>query len=436
MCSKSEKMQYDETLDWLFSLENMGIKLGLDRMRDLMAALGNPERSFRSVHVAGTNGKGSVCAMLASIFRESGLVTGLYTSPHLVDYEERMQVQGVMITREEVASLAGEIRQVLDSPNFPKGRRLTFFEITTAIAFLHFKRKGVQMAVVEVGMGGRLDATNIIDPDCTIITRISLEHTQYLGDTVAKIAFEKAGIIKESVTVITAETEESALRVIDGVARDRGSPLLVAGREIDFKVTAKGWDGIEVWLGSIDETVKVPLAGAFQASNAAMACECALEVAAKGVRVKQKDIAAGLSKVVWPGRVEIVSEDPKMVFDVSHTPDGAKVVADELKELHNGKWVLVLGVLNDKDLDGICKIFGGISSKAIATSPKTKRAFPAETVERSLGNYCDDTCIVSDVGEAIDKAIAICEPGEAILVTGSLYMIGEAKEWLERKLRR
>jgi dihydrofolate synthase / folylpolyglutamate synthase len=429
-------MQYDETLDWLFSLENVGIKLGLDRMRDLMAALGNPERSFRSVHVAGTNGKGSVCAMLDSIFREAGLVTGLYTSPHLVDYEERIQVQGTTIPREEVATLAGEIRQTLDSPDFPKGRRLTFFEITTAIAFLYFKRKGVEMAVVEVGMGGRLDATNIIEPDCTVITRISLEHTQYLGDTVAKIAFEKAGIIKENVTVITAETEESALRVIDGVARDHASPLLVAGREIDFKVTSKGWDGIKVWLGSIDETVKVPLVGAFQASNAAMACECALEVAAKGVPVNQKDIAAGLSKVDWPGRIEVVLEDPKIVFDVSHTPDGAKVVADELKELHKGRWVLVLGVLNDKDLDGICKIFGEISSKAIATSPRTKRAFPAETVKRSLSNYCDDVSIISDVGEAIDKAIGKCEPGEAVLVTGSLYMIGEAKVWLEQKHRR
>ncbi|MFA5312007.1 MAG: folylpolyglutamate synthase/dihydrofolate synthase family protein [Methanomassiliicoccales archaeon] len=429
-------MQYGEALDWLFSLENMGIKLGLDRMRDLMAALGNPERSFRSVHVAGTNGKGSVCAMLASIFQEAGLVTGLYTSPHLVDFEERIQVHGGMVQREEVAALAAEIKQIMDSPDFPEGRRLTFFEITTAIAFLHFKRKGVQMAVVEVGMGGRLDATNVIEPVCTVITRISLEHTQFLGDTVAKIAFEKAGIIKENVTVITAETDESALRVIDAVARDHASPMLVAGRDIDFKVISRGWDGVLVSLGSIDETVKLPLVGAFQASNAAMACECALEVSGRGIRVKEKDIAAGLSTVRWPGRVEVVSEGPKIVFDVSHTPDGAKVVADELRELHDGRWVLVLGVLDDKDLDGIARVFGSISSKAIAASPKTKRAFPAETVAKALERHCDAVSVASDVGAAIDEAIKRCGPDEAILVTGSLYMIGEAKEWLEQRRRR
>ncbi|MCE5295879.1 MAG: bifunctional folylpolyglutamate synthase/dihydrofolate synthase [Euryarchaeota archaeon] len=429
-------MKYDEALEWLFSLENMGIKLGLDRMQDLMAALGNPERSFRSVHVAGTNGKGSVCAMLASIFQEAGLVTGLYTSPHLVDFEERIQVQGAMVPKVEVAALAEEIRQIVESPEFPKGRRLTFFEITTAIAFLHFKRKGVQMAVVEVGMGGRLDATNVIEPLCTVITRISLEHTQHLGDTVAKIAFEKAGIIKENVTVITAETDETALRVIDAVARDHAAPLLVAGREFDFKVTASGWDGIMVRLGSIDGTVKVPLVGAFQASNAAMACECALDVSVKSVRIREKDISSGLSKVIWPGRIEVVSERPRIVFDVSHTPDGAKVVADELKMLHDGRWVLVLGVLDDKDIEGIAGTFGGMASKAIATSPKTKRAYPAETVAKALREHCDDVTVVSDVGAAIDEAIESCMPGEAILVTGSLYMIGEAKEWLEQRRRR
>jgi len=428
-------MRYDETLDWLFSLENMGIKLGLDRMRDLMASLGNPERSFRSVHVAGTNGKGSVCAMLASIFQEAGIVTGLYTSPHLVDYEERIQVQGVMIPREEVSLIAGEIRDKLESPDFPKGRRLTFFEITTAIAFLYFRKKGVQIAVVEVGMGGRLDATNVVQPECTVITRISLEHTQYLGDTVAKIAYEKAGIIKEDVTVITAETDETALRVIDAVARDRGAPLLVAGRDIEFRVTSKDWTGIEVHLGSIDKTVKIPLAGAFQASNAAMACECAMEVAGRGVRLKENDICHGLQNVKWPGRVEVVMEEPKVVFDVSHTPDGAFVVAEELNELHKGGWVLVLGVLDDKDLDGIGRIFGEMSAKAIATSPKTKRAFPAETVAKALRKHCDDVYVISDVGNAIDEALAIREPGQAILVTGSLYMIGEAKEWLEKRRR-
>jgi len=193
-------MDISEALEWLYSLENLGIKLGLQRMRELMLALGDPQLKFRTVHIAGTNGKGSVSAMLDRIYREAGLRTGLYTSPHLEDFRERIQVDGVMISSEEVVSLVDEIRSIMRSDALPKGRDLTFFEITTAIAFLHFQRKGVEMGVIEVGMGGRLDATNIIEPDCTVITRIGIEHTQYLGDTLAKIAYEKAGIIKEGVT--------------------------------------------------------------------------------------------------------------------------------------------------------------------------------------------------------------------------------------------
>ncbi|QLH75495.1 MAG: bifunctional folylpolyglutamate synthase/dihydrofolate synthase [Methanomassiliicoccales archaeon] len=426
-------MSYEETIEWLFSLENMGIKLGLERMREVLTALGNPERSFRCVHIAGTNGKGSVCAMLDSIFRETGLITGLYTSPHLVDFCERIKVQGEMIKREEVAELVKVVRETIERPDFPKGRRLTFFEVTTAVAFLYFRKKGVQMAVLEVGMGGRLDATNVVNPDCTVITRISLEHTHFLGDTLAKIAYEKAGIIKEGVTVITAEEDETALRVIDAIARDRSAPLLVAGRDIDFKLIGKGWEGIEVKLGSLDKTVKVPLIGGFQASNVAMACECAIEALSKVGRIDEIAIVKGLSKVQWPGRIEVASWSPRVIFDVSHTPDGAKVVADELKELHKGGWVLVIGVLNDKDLEGICKTFGSLATKAVATSPRTKRAYPADTVARELLNYCDEVTIESDVGAAIERALMIREPEQAVLVTGSLYVVGEAKEWLEKQ---
>jgi len=420
--------EYRTTIDWLYSLENMGIKLGLERMREVLSALGDPQNSFRSIHVAGTNGKGSVCAMLSSIFREAGYRTGLYTSPHLVDFTERIQVDGETIREREVASLAEEVRSVISSKVVP-GRDLTFFEMTTAMAFLYFQRKGVELAVIEVGMGGRLDATNVVVPDCSVITSLGLEHTQYLGDTLAKIAFEKAGIIKEGVTIITTKHEEDVLRVIDAVARDRGSPLLVMGRDYDMDLVSSDWSGTRVHLHSLNADVTIPLLGSYQAENAALACEAALEVARKGVFLPETAITSGLEKVYWPGRMEVVSKEPLVIFDVTHTPAGADAVSGELAKLHPRDWVLVLGVLMDKDLDGICARFGPLAKRAVATSLRTKRAFGADEVAKALGRYCSDVIVVEDVASAIKKAMQMAGPKGSVLVTGSLYMVGEAKAW-------
>jgi dihydrofolate synthase/folylpolyglutamate synthase len=285
-------------------------------------------------------------------------------------------------------------------------------------------------------MGGRLDATNLISPQCTVITRIGLEHTQYLGGTLAKIAYEKAGIIKEGVTVITAEDNEEALRVIDAVARDRAAPLLVSGRDFKFELLGKGEEGIDVHVHSIDRDVHVPLLGGYQASNVAMACECALEMKARGIELTETDIAIGLGRVRWPGRMEIVGRNPLLVFDVTHTAEGAKVVARELKDLHPGPWVLVIGVLNDKDLNGICAEFGPLADKAVATAPDNRRAYPAEVVQRELLDHCGQVTIEKDVGAAMDRAYELAGPDHAILVTGSLYVIGEAERWLVQRRTR
>ena len=424
---------YQETLDWLYSLENMGIKLGLERIRQVLNLLGDPQLSFRSVHVAGTNGKGSVCAMLSSIFRKGGYRTGLYTSPHLVDFTERIQIDGEQISPEEVARLAEEVRQAMDSPKVPFGRKLTFFEVTTAIAFLYFQRKGVEVAVVEVGMGGRLDATNVIVPACCAITSLALEHTQYLGDTLPKIAFEKAGIIKEDVPVVTVPHQEDALRVIDAVARDRSSPLLVLGRDFEHELISADWSGTRVHLHSIASDVTIPLLGGYQADNAALACECALEAARKGLYLPESAVVRGLETVSWPGRMEVMCCEPLLVFDVTHTPAGAKAVSGELSRLRDKDWTLVLGVLNDKDLDGICARFGPLAQKAFATRPNTKRAFEADEVARTLGKYCSDVTIEPNVAKAIVLARNSAGAKGAVLVTGSLYMVGEAREWWMRK---
>jgi len=426
-------LQHDEAISWLYSLESMGIKLGLERMRKLLKALGDPQQSFRSVHIAGTNGKGSVSAMCASIFQEAGHRTGLYTSPHLVEFEERIKVDGVNISHAEMTDLAEEMRSLVCSDAFPEGRDLTFFEMTTAMAFIHFARKKVEIAVLEVGMGGRLDATNVVRPDCTVITRIGLEHVDFLGDTLAKISYEKAGIIKEGITVITTQQSEASLRVIDSVARDRGSPMLLVGRDVEFEVKEADMGGVLVHLHSINREVKLPLLGTYQAENAALACECALEVQNRGLEVRESAITMGLSKVRWPGRMEIVSSNPTLIVDVSHNPDGAMAVARELKALKQAGLVLVLGVLKDKDLRGICKEFGPLAERAIATSPGTKRAFPAEAVAKALYEFVDDVTIETTVAGALDRALMLANPDDIVLVTGSLYTAGEAKQWLAQR---
>ena len=422
-------MEYQETLEWLFGLENMGIKLGLTRIRELLHVLGDPQDAYHSVHVAGTNGKGSVCAMTASILRSSGLRTGLYTSPHLVDFRERIMIDGEMIPEAEVVSLAGEVRMAGERSADAEARPLTFFEVTTAIAFLYFARKGVETAVIEVGMGGRLDATNVIVPDVCVITRISREHVPYLGDTVAKIAYEKAGIIKPCVPVITAEEDPVVLRVLDSIARGKGTYISRLGTDFEFRSAGSDRSGVTVHLSSIGRTVPLPLLGDYQASNAAMACEAAMELRKRGLRITEDSIAEGLSKVVWPGRLEVVQERPLVIFDVSHTPEGAKVAVEELLKIRQGKTTVVLGVLNDKDLDGIASEFGKVSDSVIATTPRTKRAFSPEQVRDSMVRFCADVSVSQDVGGAVGAALAGSGPGDTVIVGGSLYTVGEARKW-------
>jgi dihydrofolate synthase/folylpolyglutamate synthase len=297
------------------------------------------------------------------------------------------------------------------------------------MAFLHFLRKGVQVAVVEVGMGGRLDATNVIVPEVCIITRVSREHVHYLGDTVAKIAYEKGGIIKPGMNVITAEEDPLALRVLDSIARDKGSCLSLAGRDFDFQVVEGDRTGVTVHLPSIGRTVRLPLLGDYQASNAAMACEAALELRNGGVKITDDCIVEGLSKVVWPGRLEVVQEDPLVVFDVSHTPEGAKVAVDELLKIRQGRTTVVLGVLNDKDLQMIAKELARVADTVIATMPRTKRAFTPEQVQKAIAPLVKEAVAHDDVGEALGMALSRSKKGDTVIVGGSLYTVGEAKRW-------
>ncbi len=424
-------MDYDSALNWLFGQEARGIKFGLDNTIELLSRLGDPHRRFRSLHVAGTNGKGSVSAMSESVLREAGYRTGLYTSPHLVDFRERIRVGGECIGEKEMLRLAAEVRDIAESMA-SDGRRLTFFELTTAMAFAHFADTGVETAVVEVGMGGRLDSTNVIEPDCVAIARISLEHTAFLGSTLAQIAFEKAGTMKAGVPAVTLDQSPEVLEVLERRASEVSAPLTVVGRDVAYEVSSATLDGTELYVEAIDDVVHVPLIGRYQGENCALACTALVEMMRRGVYIPDEAFPRGLSQVRWPGRLEVVAQRPRVVLDVSHTADGARAVAAELRRLLDRKAIVVLGVLDDKDLDGIAAAFGSVASRAIATAPRTPRAFPAQRVRESLSAHCP-TEVVDRVGDAIERALQLASGDDTVLIAGSLYTVGEAKERFDGK---
>jgi len=425
-------MEYQEVLDWLLDLEVMGIKLGLANVRELLSRLGDPQRQFRSVHVAGTNGKGSVSAMTASILKAQGYRTALYTSPHMVDFRERVQVDGLPISRKQLCRLAKEVKGQVDDMCLAKPEACpTFFEATTALAFLHFAELGTELAVVEVGMGGRLDATNVIDPECTAITRIGLEHRRYLGDTLGKIAFEKAGIIKPGVPVVTTEHDPEALGVIRDRASELASPMRIVAEGVDFKLLDSSLQGIRLLLLRNGMKVSLPLIGSYQASNAGLAFAMVECLRSRGIAVSDEAVRRGLETVTWPGRMELVRRRPDVLLDATHTPQGAEAVAEDLRRLAKGRIILVMGVLDDKDLEGVVSPFARISDLGIAVAPLTTRAFSAEMVCQAMHLHMGKAVAAGSVVEGLCMALEMAGPEDTVIVTGSIYTLGEAKAWWE-----
>lgn len=403
---------------WLYGLSIHGIKLGLRNIKELLHRLGDPQDSFRAVHVAGTDGKGSTCAMLASVLIESGIRTGLYTSPHILEFNERIKVNGEMLTDEELHRYISILRPIVDDMR-KDDMQCTFFEVTTAMAFYHFREKAVEYAVVEVGMGGRFDATNIIMPELSIITNISMEHTEYLGDTIEKIAFEKAGIIKKGVPVITINSGP-ALDVIMDVASKTGADVNVAG---DVEVLSVNENSTVMRYCGEEYTVGIP--GDYQARNAEMVIEAAERIGCSSrIRGHLKD---GLKKASWPCRLQKIEGIP-LIIDGSHTKVGSKVMADNVAKIY-GKVITVFGVLGDKDIDGVAENIASVSSKIIVTNPRSSRAADITMVEAAVRRYCKDVIVIPDIDEAIGTALK--EKG-MVLITGSFIMAEGALKWLKR----
>lgn len=411
---------YRVALDWLGRLEvSAGWDLKLERMRAAVAACGHPERAWPSVHVAGTNGKGSTAAMIEAVLRAAGRRTGLYTSPHLVDFAERIRADGRTIPRDAVVALVDELRGRLAAA----GIALTHFEFVTLLAFEWFRRIGVDIAVVEVGLGGRLDATNVVAPAATVITSIALDHEEYLGSSVPEVAAEKAGILKPGVPAVAGRLGPEALDVVTTRARAVGAPLLLAGRD---GCLAAGPDGDLAFSGpGVAWTgLRLAMPGAFQHANAEAAL-LALAALRPGLAVTGDAVRAGLAAAEWPGRLAVVRREPLVVLDGAHNPAGAEALARELPALLDGRpAMLVFAVMRDKAWPAILAPLLPHVRRVVATRVGPRGADPAALAAAIADRV--PARAVENADAAVREAVAAASANEAVVVTGSLYLVGAA----------
>ncbi|MFZ5864004.1 MAG: bifunctional folylpolyglutamate synthase/dihydrofolate synthase [Nitrospirota bacterium] len=417
-------MKYQETVEFLYRLQWHGIRMDLSPVHRLLDAVGRPYERYPVLHVGGTNGKGSTAAMLASILREAGYTVGLYTSPHLVDFTERIRINGQPISPDAVVSLAEELRARIPVDVDP-----TFFEFTTAMAFLAFARARVDVAVIEVGMGGRLDATNVVRPLVSAITNVDLDHQQYLGDSVAAIAGEKAGIIKPGVPVITAASGV-ALSVLAARAGVQGAPLTVVGRDVRVEGDAPASFS---YHGVVDriEGLSCPLLGRHQLTNAATALATVELARARGLSVPITAITRGMAHVRWDGRLELIKSRPRILLDGAHNAAGAAALADFLATERAagriGRLVVVFGILADKDLPTIVGRVGALADEVVLTKPSYQRAAPIDRLRDAASSLTATIRVAPTVADALEDVESRLTPEDWCVVTGSLYTVGEVK---------
>jgi dihydrofolate synthase/folylpolyglutamate synthase len=406
-------MNYPEAIAWLERLTHFGLRPGLETTRALAARAGDPQNRLRFLHVAGTNGKGSTCAFLASIYRAAGLRVGLYTSPHLVSFRERIQVDGRLIPEAEVARLTAELRAHCDgAPASGPALQPTFFEFVTVLALRYFAEQQCDLVVWETGLGGRLDATNIVTPLASVITNISLDHTQWLGDTLEKIAAEKAGIIKPRVPVLKADDPPEVLAVFERVARENDAPLRI--------VTATDTQHPPL------DRIELPLLGEHQRLNAALAL-ATVKLLQPSLPVSAHAIERGLREVQWPGRLQLIrtAAGQDILLDGAHNPAGAEQLRGALAKHFPGRPpALLLGVLADKDSTGIVRALAPLAGRIYTVPVDSPRSLPAAELAAACRAAHPAAKVIpcASAAKALERAAA----APFLVVTGSLYLVGEA----------
>ena len=414
-------MTYEQATEYIDSFLIFGSKLGLERVTKLLNDLGNPQDKLKFIHVAGTNGKGSVCAYCSSILQQAGYKTGLFTSPYIIDFRERFQINGEMISEDELIKIVEKIKSIIDT--YPKDEIPTEFEIVTAIGMMYFYQNNCDVVVLEVGLGGRFDSTNVIkNPLVSVICSISLDHTAQLGDTVDKIAFEKAGIIKENCeSVLYPVQEEEVFKVIEDVAIKKHSNLTIAKNE-RISIVDRHINGDIIRFNDLDIALKIP--GMFQPLNFITAVTA---IEKSGLKVTDSQIKNGAEKAFFPARLQLFSENPKILLDGAHNPDGVKALKEHLEKYFD-KPTAIIGMMKDKDVSTVLSEIAPLFSKIITVTVNNPRSLTADELAEKAEKYCDNVMPIADYKKAI---LQEKKANEDFVICGSFYLCSDALKILE-----
>lgn len=420
-------MNYNEAMKYINNTAKFGSKYGLERTEKVLELLGNPHKKLKCIHIAGTNGKGSTTAMINEILKEAGYKVGMYISPYLEEFEERIQINGVNIPKNHLAETVTEVSSAIDKVISLGYEHPTEFEIITCTMFKYFYDQEVDYAVVEVGLGGRLDSTNVITPMLSIITSISYDHMKILGDTLDKIAYEKAGIIKEGIPLVLYPQEKESLEIIEKVCQQRSSRLIEVFKECaELKQVDSYKQNLEIRTKRETYDIKLSLLGKHQILNCAVAVNAAEELINMGLNIKKDHILSAMEKVKWPGRLEIMKENPLVVIDGAHNIDGIKKLAESIDiYLPHKKMVLILGILADKQVEDMVNIIAQKADRIIAVTPHSERAELADELLNVIKKVNTHAEAVDDYEEAYKIAKSYCGKNDLLLISGSLYMIGD-----------
>ena len=414
-------MTYEQATEYIDSFLIFGSKLGLERVTKLLNDLGNPQDKLKFIHVSGTNGKGSVCAYCSSILQQAGYKTGLFTSPYIIDFRERFQINGEMISEDELIKIVEKIKSIVDT--YPKDEIPTEFEIVTAIGMMYFYQNNCDVVVLEVGLGGRFDSTNVIkNPLVSVICSISLDHTAQLGDTVDKIAFEKAGIIKENCeSVLYPVQEEEVFKVIEDVAIKKHSNLTIAKNE-RISIVDRHINGDIIRFNDLDIALKIP--GMFQPLNFITAVTA---IEKSGLKVTDSQIKNGAEKAFFPARLQLFSENPKILLDGAHNPDGVKALKEHLEKYFD-KPTAIIGMMKDKDVSTVLSEIAPLFSKIITVTVNNPRSLTADELAEKAEKYCDNVMPIADYKKAI---LQERKANEDFVICGSFYLCSDALKILE-----
>ena len=441
-------MNYDEAITYIKNTAKFGSKLGLERTEKILELLGNPHKKLKCIHIAGTNGKGSTTAMVTKILEEAGYRVGSYISPFIEEFEERMQINNKNISKEDLSYIVTEVSKAVAKVVELGYSNPTEFEIITCAGFLYFYKNNVDFAVVEVGIGGRLDSTNVIIPILSIITSISLDHTQILGDTIAKIAYEKAGIIKNRVPVVMFPQQKQSEEVIERTCREKNCKLIKVaqnssvylGKENLQHIATASMEGmarisnkaitqkIKVQTYENDYIIDLALLGKHQLLNCSVVVHAIEELIGQGTTISKDNILMGLGNVKWPARLEVMNKKPLVVIDGAHNIDGIEKLTESIDMYFNyNKIILILGILADKQVEEMIKTIVPKVSRVITVTPHSDRAELSEELKVQVEKYTANCEAIEDYEEAYKKALSYCDEEDLLLVSGSLYMVGDMR---------